>query len=312
MFKGKISVIGAGFVGSTTAYTLFISGLASEVVLVDINKEKAIGEALDMNHGASFVSPCKVIAGDYSDIKGSDIVVITAGANQKPGETRIDLLKKNKSIFEGMVSEIVKYCDSDTILLVVSNPADILTYVTQKLSGFSREKVLGSGTVLDTSRLKYSISSRLHTDKRNVHTFIIGEHGDSSVATWSNTHISGLGIDKATEILSTEPIDKVTCHKEVVDAAYEIIQRKGATYYAIALAVRRIVEAIVGNENSILPVSSCLSGEYGISDIAIAVPTIVNNEGASRVLELPLSDAEITKLRESAELMKKYTKELGL
>ncbi len=313
MIKGKVAVIGAGYVGSTTAYTLFLSGLVSEIVLVDINRNKAEGDAMDLNHGMPFVNPVKVSAGDYSLIKGADMIIITAGANQKEGETRIDLLKRNFVIFKSIVSEIKKYCTDDTLIMVVSNPVDILTYITYKLSGFSKQKVFGSGTVLDTARLKYIIGEHTNIDARNVHTYIIGEHGDSEVATWSLTRIAGLPIE---EYCKWGSCDDVNCCKEdfyhqTKNAAYEIISKKGATYYAIALAVRRICEAIIGNENTILPLSCVFEGEYGIKDICLSVPTIVNSSGASRILELPFSEEETAALRNSAETLKGYCKELG-
>ncbi|MCD8238729.1 MAG: L-lactate dehydrogenase [Clostridiales bacterium] len=315
LIKGKIAIIGSGFVGSTTAYTLFLSGLINEIVLVDVNRNKAEGDAMDLNHGLPFVSPVKVTAGDYSLIKDCDMVIITAGANQKEGETRIDLLKRNYVIFKSIVDEIVKYCTDDTILMVVSNPVDILTYVTYKLSGFSKRKVFGSGTVLDTARLKYIIGEHTNIDARNVHTYIIGEHGDSEVPTWSLTRLAGLTIEDY--CLKCGSCDDINCCKddfyhETKNAAYEIISKKGATYYAIALAVRRICEAIIGDENSILPLSGVFEGEYGIKDICLSVPTVVNANGASRILELPFSDVEIAALKNSSETLKGYCKELGL
>ncbi|MCD8214579.1 MAG: L-lactate dehydrogenase [Clostridiales bacterium] len=314
MIKGKVAVIGAGYVGSTTAYTLFLSGLVSEIVLIDINRDKAQGDAMDLNHGLPFVSPVKVTAGDYSLIKDSDMVIITAGANQKEGETRIDLLKRNFVIFKSIAAEINKYCTDDTLIMVVSNPVDILTYVTYKLTGFSKRKVFGSGTVLDTARLKYIIGEHTNIDARNVHTYIIGEHGDSEAATWSLTRIAGLPIE---EYCKWGSCDDVNCCKEdfyhqTKNAAYEIISKKGATYYAIALAVRRICEAVIGNENTILPLSCVFEGEYGIKDISLSVPTIVNSQGASRILELPFSGTEIAALKNSAETLKGYCRELGI
>ncbi len=315
MIKGKVAVIGAGNVGATTAYTLFLSGLLNEIVLVDIDRNKAEGDAMDLNHGLPFVSPVKVTAGDYSLIRGADMVIITAGANQKQGETRIDLLKRNFTIFKSIVNEINKYCEDDTILLVVSNPVDILTYVTYRLSGFSKRKVIGSGTVLDTARLKYIIGEHTNIDARNVHTYIIGEHGDSEVPTWSLTRLAGLPIDEY--CLKCGDCDDINCCKddfyhETKNAAYEIINKKGATYYAIALAVRRICEAIIGNENTILPLSSVFEGEYGIKDICLSVPTIVNSQGASRILELPFSNDEVAALKNSADMLKGFCRELGI
>ena len=314
MFKGKIAVVGAGNVGSTVAYTLMLSGLVSEIVLLDINKEKAEGDAMDMSHGVSFVTPVKVTAGGYSDIGGSDMVIITAGANQRGDEKRTDLLKRNADIFKSIIDNILRYCHDDTILMVVTNPVDILTYITCKMSGFSKNNVIGSGTVLDTSRLKFLLGENANVDKRNVHTYIIGEHGDSEVAAWSVTSIAGMSIEnyfgntddgKSIEICRNEFYNKTK------NAAYEIIDKKGSTYYAIALAVKRIVEAIIGDENSILTVSSMLEGEYGISDICLSVPTIVGAGGAERIVGIDFSEEEISGLKKSADTMKALVKEIG-
>lgn len=314
MFKGKITVIGAGAVGSTTAYTLMLSGLVSEIVLIDINKDKAEGDALDMNHGISFVSPVKIIAGSYEDIKGTDMVIITAGASQETGEKRTDLLKRNVCIMEDIVTNVVKYCHDDTILLMVTNPVDILTYVTYKISGFSKNHVLGSGTVLDTSRLKYLLGEYTNVDVRNVHTYIVGEHGDSEVATWSRTSVAGMNIYdfcNCSGICDAEPLSNKHFHESVKNSAYEIINKKGATYYAIALSVKRIVESIIGNEKSILTVSSLLDGEYGLKDVCLSVPTVVSGEGAEKILEVNFDDKEINDLNQSADKLKRLAQEIG-
>ena len=314
MFKGKITIIGAGAVGSTSAYTLMMSGLVSEIVLIDLNRDKAEGDALDMNHGICFVSPVKIVAGDYSDIKGSDMVIITAGANQEPGEKRTDLLRRNAKIFENIIGQVLKYCHDDTILLIVTNPVDVLTYITYKISGFSKNHVIGSGTVLDTARLKYLLGEYANVAVRNVHTYIIGEHGDSEVAAWSTTSIAGMGVDEFCTFsggCDTPKVCECEFYENVKNSAYEIIKKKGATFYAIALAVTRIVESIIGNEKSILTVSSLLSGEYGINDMCIAVPTIVSSEGAERVLEINFSDEEISGLKSSADKLKKLAAEIG-
>lgn len=314
MFKGKITIIGAGAVGSTTAYTLMLSGLVSEIVLIDINKNKAEGDALDMNHGLSFVSPVKIIAGDYQDIKGSDMIIITAGASQEPGEKRTDLLKRNAKIFESITENVLRFCHDDTILLIVTNPVDILTYVTYKISGFSKKNVIGSGTVLDTARLKYLLGEYTNVDVRNVHTYIIGEHGDSEVAAWSATSVAGMNVDEFCSfsgICDAEPLSNKHFHETVKNSAYEIIEKKGATFYAIALSVRRIVECIIGNEKSILTVSSLLEGEYGINDICLSVPTLVTSNGAEKVLQIDLSESEKEDLQKSAEKLKKLAEEIG-
>ncbi len=314
MLKGKITVVGAGNVGATVVYTLMLSGLVSELVMIDINKDKAEGDAMDMNHGISFVGPVKVIAGEYSDIKGSDIVIITAGANQKQGEKRTELLKRNADIFQSIIDQILRYCNDDTILMVVTNPVDILTYITYRMSGFSKNNVIGSGTVLDTARLKYLLAEHTNIDVRNVHTYIIGEHGDSEVASWSVTNIAGMSIDQyccCSGGCDSLEVCKDDFYEKTKNAAYEIIQRKGSTYYAVALAVRRIVESIVGNENSILTISSLFEGEYGISDICLSAPTIVGSDGAQQILEIDFSEEELKGLRSSAEAMKQLAKEIG-
>lgn len=301
----KIAIVGTGFVGSTTAYTLMLSGLISELVLIDINTRKAEGEAMDMNHGMPFVRPVKIYSGSYQDCADADIVVITGGANQKPGETRIDLVNKNTAIFKDVIGNIVKY-NKDCILLVVTNPVDILTYVTYKLSGFPKNRVIGSGTVLDSARFKYMIGEHMGIDPRNVHAYIIGEHGDTEVPTWSLASIAGVSMDAYCEECNTCDGNsfKESTYNNVKNAAYDIIDRKGATYYAVALAVRRIVEAIVRNENSILTVSSLLEGEYGLNDICLSIPSQVNSNGVARIINVPLSSEETDLLNKSATSLK--------
>ena len=313
MFRGKIVIVGTGYVGSTTAYTIMLGGLFSEIVIIDINKEKAIGDALDIAHGVSLKKPVKVIAGDYSECANADIVVITAGANQSPGETRLDLLKKNAKIITQITQDIMKYAPKDVILLTVTNPVDILTYITYKVSGLPKNQVLGSGTVLDTSRLKYLISKQTGIDARNCHTYIIGEHGDSEVAAWSVTNIGGMSMKEFcsfTNRCSLDDLDKM--YNNVKNAAYEIIEKKGATFYAIAVAVERIVECIAGDENSILTVSSVFDGQYGIYDVALSVPTKVGGSGIEKILEVPFNDEELKGLKKSADTLKKSLNELGM
>ena len=303
--SAKITIIGAGFVGSTTAFAIMNSGLASEIVIVDINKEKAEGEAMDLSHGVSFVSPVNIIAGDYSQSANSDIVIITAGANQKPGETRIDLVDRNIKVFKGIIPEVVKY-SPNAILLVVSNPVDILTYITYKLSGFPKERVIGSGTVLDTSRLRYMLSKHFDVDARNIHTYIMGEHGDSEIVTWSLTNIAGMNVDEYCSQIchSCDGSFKHQIHEEVKNAAYNVIDRKGATYYAVALAIRRIVEAILGDENSILTVSTLLEGQFGVDGLFLGVPAIVGKDGVKKILEVPLNQEELSNFQKSANSLK--------
>ena len=304
-------MVGAGFVGSTTAYTIMCGGLFNEIVIIDINREKAEGDAMDMAHGVSFVKPVNVYSGDYADCKDADIVVITAGANQKPGETRLDLLKKNASIMKGIVDNVMKHAPEDVILLIVSNPVDILTYIAYRISGLPKNQVIGSGTVLDTSRLKYMLSRHTGIDARNCHTYIIGEHGDSEVAAWSISNIAGISMEEyagKTGKCTEKDLDEM--YRAVKRAAYEIIDKKGATYYAIALAVDRICACIAGEENSVLTVSSVFDGEFGIKDVALSVPTQVSGYGVERILEVPFNDTEMEGLRSSARTLKENLKEL--
>ncbi len=309
----KIAIIGAGGVGATTAYALMIQGIASEIVLIDIDRKRAEGEAMDLNHGASFVKPAEIYAGDYSDCSEANIIIITAGANQKPDETRLDLVKKNTAIFKDIIPQITKY-NQGAILLVVTNPVDILTYVTLKLSDFPKNKVIGSGTVLDSSRFRSLISRNCEVAASNVHGYIIGEHGDSEVPVWSLTNIAGTPIETYCPICKNDcaSSDRQVIADKVKNAAYEIIERKGATFYAVALAVARIVRSIIRDENAILTVSSLMEGYYGIDNISLSLPTVINNTGISKVLELPLADKERNKFINSANTLKKTAKNLNL
>ncbi|KUJ89701.1 MAG: L-lactate dehydrogenase [Thermoanaerobacter thermocopriae] len=309
----KISIIGSGFVGATTAYTLALSGIAKTIVLIDINKDKAEGDALDISHGVPFISPVELYAGDYSDVSGSDIIIITAGAAQKPGETRLDLVKRNTMIFKDIVAKLIKVNDT-AIYLIVTNPVDILTYVTYKISGLPYGRVLGSGTVLDSARFRYLLSKHCNIDPRNIHGYIIGEHGDSELAAWSITNIAGIPIDNYCNLCgkACEKDFREEIFNDVVRAAYTIIEKKGATYYAVALAVRRIVEAIFRDENSILTVSSPLTGQYGVTNVALSLPSVVGRNGIVNILELPLSQEEIAAFRRSAEVIKSVIQELDI
>ncbi|HHV96627.1 MAG TPA: L-lactate dehydrogenase [Clostridiaceae bacterium] len=312
-FSRKITIIGAGFVGSTTAYTLMLSGLVSEIAIIDINTQKVEGEVMDLNHGMPFVRPVKIYNGSYEDCKDSDIIIISAGVNQKPGETRIDLVYRNTQVFKEIIRNILKYY-TDAILLVVTNPVDILTYVTYKISGLPHNKVIGSGTVLDTARLRYLIADHVGIDVRNVHGYIIGEHGDSELAAWSTVNIAGIPIDEYCDKCQKceKKISQLEIFENVKNAAYEIIDRKGATYYAVALAVRRIVEAIIRDENSILTVSSLVEGQYGINNICLSLPSIVNSKGVSTILEIPLSGSETELLIKCADSLKKVVETLDI
>ena len=309
----KISIIGAGAVGSATAFALMNQSIASEIVLVDINHDKAVGEALDLSHGQVFVDPVKITAGDYERTKNSDIVVITAGLAQRPGETRVDLVNRNIEIYKQMIPEIVKY-NPNSILLVVSNPVDILAHVTYKLSGFPPNRVFGSGTVLDTARFQDALSDVFNVDVRDIHANIIGEHGDSEIATWSLATIGGLTLEQYCHDMDIEFTQNMRDDIEsgVKNAAYHIIDRKGYTNYAVALAVTRIVKAILRDEKSILTVSSLQTGDYGLEDVYLSVPTIVGSEGVRDVVEVPYSSNEREALKESANILKTILKDSNL
>jgi len=312
--KPKIAIIGAGNVGSTFAFSLMISGLAREIVLVDKNKLLAKGECMDLNHGISLAHPTKIYAAGFEGCEDADIVVITAGANQKPGQSRIDLVQENVIIFKDIVPSISKYA-KDSILLVVTNPVDILTYVTLKISGLPANRVIGSGTVLDTARLKFMISEYCKVDPANIHAYIIGEHGDTELPVWSNATIGGMAIEtycseyarlgNAKKELS-EIFDKVK------NAAYQIIQAKGATNYSIALALVKITRSIVRNENSILPVSTLITDYYDISDVCISIPSLVDRHGVIQYLKLGLSDYEQELFKHSANTLKRIIKKIGV
>ena len=307
----KAAIIGCGFVGSATAFTLMQSRLFSELVLLDVNMEKADGEAKDIAHGIPFAGQMKIYAGTYDDAADAAIIIITAGANQKPGETRLDLVQKNTAIYQSIIPEIVKR-DFGGILLIVSNPVDILTYVALKLSGLPENRVLGSGTVLDTARLKYALGEHLGVDSRSVHSFIIGEHGDSEIAAWSSTNVSGIPLNDFCEMRGHFNHDAAmdAIAEKVKNSAYEIISKKQATYYGIAMSVKRICECIVRNERSILPVSAMMHGEYGIEDITLSMPAIVGIGGVETHVPIALSEEEAEKLVESAKKLKEVAKGL--
>ncbi|HMA59736.1 MAG TPA: L-lactate dehydrogenase [Halanaerobiales bacterium] len=310
---GKIGIVGVGSVGSTTAYALMIQGIGSEIVLVDRNKDKAAGEAMDIMHGQSFVKPIEVRAGEYSDLKDAKVIIITAGAPQKEGETRLDLVQKNTNIFKDIIGKITKY-NQDAILLVVANPVDILTYVTLKLSGFPKNRVLGSGTVLDSARFRSLISSQCKIAAKNVHGYVIGEHGDSEVPVWSLTNIAGTQIDKYCPVCdqNCDGVVKERISEQVKNAAYDIIEKKGSTYYAVALGVAQITQAILRDEDTVLTVSSLLQGEYGIEDVSLSLPTVINDKGIRNVLELDLNEEEQEAFIKSANLMKEVISNLNM
>jgi len=300
--KSKVAVIGAGFVGASAAFALSLNHTVDELVLIDVNKEKAMGEVMDINHGLPFIGQMSIYAGEYSDCVDCDVIVITAGANRKVGETRLDLAKKNVTIAKGIIENIMKYYTKG-VILVVSNPADILTYMIQKWSGLPNGKVFGTGTVLDSSRFRYLLSKRFNVDIKNVHGYIIGEHGDSQLPLWSATNIAGENIDKYSSMMKdifTED-DKIHIIEEVKKAGSETIRLKGATYYAIAVIINSIIETLVKNKNTIRTVSSVVNGAYGIYDVALSLPSIIDSNGVSKILELNLTEQEMTALQYSIE-----------
>ena len=301
----KAAVIGCGFVGAASAFALMQSGLFSEIVLLDSDRQKAEGEALDISHGLPFAKPMQIYAGDYKDIADANIVIVTAGAGQKPGETRLDLVKKNVGIFGKIIPEIAKL-DFGGILLVVANPVDILTYTAAKLSGLPENRVFGSGTVLDTARLKYILGEHLGVDNRSVHAFILGEHGDSEIVAWSSANVSGVPLHDFCEMRGHH--DHETAMRDIAESvknsAYEIIEKKKATYYGIAMSVRRICEAIILDQKSVLPVSHIQHGNFGIEGVSISMPAIVGRDGIEASVPIALSADEISALQGSANALK--------
>ena len=307
----KCAVIGCGNVGATVAYTLMQTGWFSDMVLIDINRKKAEGEANDLRDGRPFHTPMNIFAGDYPDLADCGLIIITAGANQRSGETRMDLLHTNTRIFRSIVNGITEN-NRSAILLIVTNPVDVLSYVTWKLSGFPANRVIGSGTVLDTARLKQSVGQHLGVDSRNVHSFIIGEHGDRELPVWSSANVSGVDLNRYCETtgkrFDSETRDRL--FHEIRDSAYRIIEAKGATYYAIAESVKRIVSAIVRDENYILPVSALADGHYGMEGIYMSLPCIVGREGIRQVLEIPLNREEEERLQKAAVALQEAGREL--
>lgn len=307
----KCAIIGAGNVGATTAFSLMQSGLFSELLLIDLDRKRAEGEASDLGHTVPFLSPLEIYAGDYPDLADAALIVITAGAAQKKGETRLDLVRRNAEILQAVVKSICRY-NTEGILLVVTNPVDILTEIARRVSGFPACRVIGSGTVLDTARLKFLLGDHLGVDPRNVHAFIIGEHGDTELPVFSSANISGVDLDHFCnkDCPRCKDSDLNRLFEQTRDAAYHIIAAKGSTYYAIAEAVRRIATAILRDENAILPVSVAADGIYGLHDLCLSLPTILGRSGVKRVLEIPLSPDEDAMLHHSATRMAEVLREL--
>ncbi|MBQ3181897.1 MAG: L-lactate dehydrogenase [Clostridia bacterium] len=303
----KITVIGAGSVGATISYTLAVSGISSEIVMVDINNEKALGEAMDIRQGVPFYNPCNVYAGSYEDAAGSDIVVITCGVPRKPGQSRLDLTQTNVNILKSVAGEILKYAP-DAIYTIVSNPVDILTYAFCKFSGLPEERVIGSGTILDTSRLRSKISEHYSISQKNVHAYVLGEHGDSSFIPWSLANISNVAVEEFENSITGNDVypvfDKEEVYEYVKKSGGTIIQRKGATFYAVSMAVCHLCKCILSGIDTTLTVSTMLHGEYGIDDVCLSLLNIVGKNGACKKVYLPLTDFEKEQLKKSAESLK--------
>lgn len=309
--KGKVVIIGAGNVGATIAYTIMMNNMMSEIVLIDIDRSKAKGEALDMNHGIAYFKQINIRDGDYSDCTDAEVIIITAGVARKPGQTRIDLAKINVSIAKDIAKNIMQYA-TNPLILVFSNPVDIITYIIQKETGLDRRRVIGSGTTLDTARFRYLLSKHCNVDVRNVHAYIIGEHGDSQLAVWSRANIAGKTFDEV--CLNCEKqchnINREKIFAETKNSGAEIIALKGSTYFGISLAAMRILGAITGDESSILTVSSVINGEYGISDVALSLPSVIAANGIERIIDIDISEKELSELNSSVQKLKEVIKEL--
>jgi L-lactate dehydrogenase len=309
----KVAVIGAGNVGATFTYTLVLNGLVGEIVLIDVDRERAEGEAMDISHAVPLSNPVRVWAGDYSDSAGADVVVVTAGTAQRPGETRIDLVKRNAEIFSDVIPSITEHNDTG-ILLIATNPVDVLSCLAWRMSGFPSKRVIGSGTVLDTARFRYLLGEYLGLDPRNVHAYVVGEHGDSEVPVWSLANVAGMRLDEYCRREECDIGDAVRerISHQVRDAAYEVIERKGATYYAVAVALVRIVESILRDQHTVLSVSNLVPGFYGIGDIYFSLPAVIGRGGVERVVHLALDQAETEALEESASVLRGVLAELEL
>lgn len=304
--KRKIALVGTGMVGMSYAYSLLNQNVCDELVLIDVNKKRAMGEAMDLNHGLAFSSShMRICAGEYQDCQDADIVVICAGVAQKEGETRLDLLKRNTEVFRSIIDPVTA-SGFNGIFLVATNPVDIMTRITYVLSGFNPRRVLGSGTALDTARLRYLLGEYLHVDPRNVHAYVMGEHGDSEFVPWSQAMLATKPIreicDQAGGQVTSTRLEEIAY--EVKHAAYEIIEAKHATYYGIGMALTRLTKAILGDENSVMTVSAMLRGDYGQSDVFVGVPCIINKNGIARVLPLSLSEEELKQLNTSCQVLK--------
>ena len=305
----KVTVIGAGNVGATIAYTLAVEGFVNEVLLIDIREEKAAGEAMDIAQGAPFYSGTRVYSGSYADAVDSDMVIITSGMGRKPGQTRLDLAQINVNILSDIAPQITKYAP-DAIYLIVSNPVDVLTYVFHKITNIPANRIIGSGTILDTSRVRSYLAKHFDDSQQNIHTHVLGEHGDSSFIPWSQASVSTVDIEKYAELVKANGVDVPALDREAVEehvrsSGAQIIARKGATYYAVAVATVHICKCIFGDNDTALTVSTMLDGEYGISDVCLSLLTVVGQEGVKFRIPSHLSDEELGKLRHSADCLRK-------
>jgi L-lactate dehydrogenase len=307
----RVAVVGVGNVGATFAYALVLSGLASEIVLIDANERRAEGEAMDLLHAVPFAKPVRIWAGTYADAAGAAVTVVTAGAAQRPGETRLDLVRRNDAILADVVPAVAR-ANPEGVLLIASNPVDVMTYRALQRADLPPQRILGSGTILDTARFRSLLAAHVGVDPRSIHAFVVGEHGDSEVALWSGANIAGMAVDEfcaAHGIVFTDA-DRDSITDRVCRAAYEIIERKGATYYAIGGGLLRIVEAILRDQRTVLSVSSRISDFYGIDDVCLSLPTIVGAGGVETVLRVGLSSSEAAALRRSAEVLRETIAEL--
>ncbi len=311
--RPKVVVVGTGMVGSTFAYSLLWSGLTPEIVLIDVNRARAQGEAMDLSHAMPFHRPMTIRAGDYPDCAGATVVAITAGAAQRPGETRPELAQRNSRIFSQIIPEIARYAPN-AILVIATNPVDSLTYYTWRLSGFPASRVIGAGTILDTARFRYLLGARFGVDPRSVHAYIVGEHGDSEVALWSSAAIAGMSITEFCDVTGQKCTDeeRQTIFSQVRDAAYHIIELKGATYYAIGSGMERIVESILRDQNTILTVSGLLEDCHGVNDVCLSVPMVVNRHGIQRLLCVPMNADEERRFQASARTVRESIEAMGI
>ncbi|MDD6877063.1 MAG: L-lactate dehydrogenase [Clostridiaceae bacterium] len=312
----KITIIGTGSVGSTIAYTIAVTGLASEIVMIDLNTERALGEALDIRQGTPFCAPCSIYAGSYRDTANSDIVILTSGIARKPGQSRLDLAQTNVNITKSIIPEITRYAP-DAKYIIVSNPVDILTYTFFKRSGLKENQIIGSGTILDTARLRARISEYYNINQQNVHAYVMGEHGDSSFVPWSLANISNVPVDEYAESLSVKnslfpPLDHAEIENYVRKSGARVIERKGATFYAVSISVCNICKCLLGGIDTTMTVSTMMHGEYGISDVCLSVLNILGHEGANGKVLSPLTDGEIAQLQHSAECLKTVINSLDI